>query len=81
MKIPFQKPIEVYMNNIGAIFLIINRNTSERSRHSNVRFHYIRDLMDEGLIKISLMKSEQNEADIFTKILEKKRSTNIKKIK
>ena len=69
MKINFQKPIDVKIDNVGAIFLVKNRNTSERTRHIDARFHYIRDLVDEGLVKISFVKSEHNVADIFTKNL------------
>ena len=69
ISIEFQKPIEVKIDNVGALFLVKSRNTSERTRHIDARYHYIRELVDEGLIKIEFIRSEDNVADIFTKNL------------
>jgi hypothetical protein len=69
MKIAYKKPINIHVDNIGAIFLAGNRNSNERSKHIDMKYHYICDLIDEGLIDIKFVRSESNLADLFTKNL------------
>jgi hypothetical protein len=49
LEIEFRKPIRVQVDNIGAIFLSENRNSSERAKHINIKYHYIREQIDVGL--------------------------------
>ena len=60
MKIEYQRPIKVNIDNVGALFLVRNRNTSERTRHINIRYHFIQELVEKGLIKVEFIKSEEN---------------------
>jgi hypothetical protein len=69
MHIEYKKPINIHVDNIGAIFLAGNRNSSERSKHIDMKYHFVRDLIDEGLIDVKFVRSEQNLADLFTKNL------------
>jgi len=69
LEMEFIKPINVYVDNIGAIFLAENRNSSDRTKHIDMKYHYVRDVIDEGLIAVKFVKSENNLADLFTKNL------------
>jgi hypothetical protein len=69
MKIEYKKPINVYVDNIGAIFLAENRNSSDRSKHIDIKYHFVRDLIDEGLVDVKFVRSQENLADLFTKNL------------
>jgi hypothetical protein len=69
MKVEYEKPIKVNIDNVRALFLIKNMNTSERTRHIDSMYHFTRELTEEGLIKVEFIKSEDNMADIFTKSL------------
>jgi hypothetical protein len=69
IKIEYKKPINVYVDNIGAIFLAGNRNSSDRSKHIDMKYHFVRDLIDEGLIDVKFVCSPENLADLFTKNL------------
>ena len=40
---------------------------SQRTKHVDVREHYVRQYVEDGLVKIVFVKSEENEADIYTK--------------
>ncbi|KAL7572873.1 hypothetical protein ACA910_004527 [Epithemia clementina (nom. ined.)] len=62
-----QYPVTVYVDNIGAIWLANNQNTSERTKHIDVRSHYVREYIEDGIVKIIFVKSEDNDADIETK--------------
>jgi hypothetical protein len=41
MKVEYEKPIKVNIDNVGALFLIKNRNTIERTRHIDSRYQRI----------------------------------------
>jgi hypothetical protein len=60
-------PITLRVDNTGAIYLANNHTTSPRTKHIDIRAHYVRELIDNGIIKIIFIKSEDNDADIFTK--------------
>jgi hypothetical protein len=69
MKIAYKKPINIHVDNISAIFLAGNQNSSERSKHIDMKYHYVCDLIDEGLIDVKFVRSASNLADLFTKNL------------
>jgi hypothetical protein len=60
-------PIIVRVDNVGAIFMSENVSTSSRTRHVDIRYHYVREYVEEGFIKIIFVKSAENIADGFTK--------------
>jgi hypothetical protein len=55
------------MDNTGAIYLANNYATGPRTKHIDIRTHYVRELIINGILKIEFVKSEDNDADIFTK--------------
>jgi len=60
-------PIKVRVDNIGAIFMSENVTTSNRTKHVDIRYNYVREFVEDGFIEISFVRSEDNRADIFTK--------------
>ena len=60
-------PIIVRVDNIGAIFMSENVTTTQRTKHVDIRYNYVREYIQDGFIKIIFVKSEDNKADIFTK--------------
>jgi hypothetical protein len=67
MGIKIELPIVVRVNNIGAIFMSENVSTTSRTRHVDVRYHYVREYVEDGFVKIVFVRSEDNLADEFTK--------------
>jgi hypothetical protein len=55
------------VDNVGAIFMTENVATSGCTNPIDVRHHYVRELVEEGFIKIIFVKLENNLADRFTK--------------
>jgi hypothetical protein len=45
------------------------RSTSERTRHINVRYYFIKDRVDTGEINIQHLSTDEMTADILTKPL------------
>ncbi|CAM9308868.1 unnamed protein product [Sphacelaria rigidula] len=61
--------IVLYEDNEGAKALADNPLSSGRSKHIDVRWHLIRDLVRTGAVRIVHVDSEWQHADIFTKPL------------
>lgn len=61
----------VFLNadNQSAISIVKNAQFNKRSKHIDVRFHFIHVKVREGLIKIEYVCTENNIADIFMKAL------------
>ena len=67
MNITVELPITVPVDNVGAIWLSNNRNTGDRTKHIDIRTSFVKEYQEDGKIIIKFVKSEDNEADIFTK--------------
>ena len=62
-------PIVIRVDNVGAIFIGTNMPVSQRSKHIDVRYHFVREFVHDGFIRIIFVKTKDNDADIFTKNL------------
>jgi hypothetical protein len=60
-------PAIIYEDNIGAIYFVKNQQVSARTKHIDVRHHYLRDLHENGRLEVRFKRSEDNSADIMTK--------------
>jgi hypothetical protein len=67
MGIKVELPIVVRVDNVGAIFMAENASATSRTRHVDARYHYVREFIEEGFIKIIFVRSKDNLADGFTK--------------
>jgi hypothetical protein len=57
----------IYEDNLGALFLVKNRQVSARTKHIDVRHHYMRELQANKSIDVRFKRSEKNSSDIMTK--------------
>ena len=72
------QPIDLRIDNQSAIALIdLDGSVNERSKHIEVRYHWIRDAVRKGLISPSHIPSELNISDILTKPLVKATHTRL----
>ena len=67
MHIEVELHIPVHVDNVGAIWLSINRTTTDRTKHIDIRTSFVKEYQEYGKIIIKFVKSEDNEADFFTK--------------
>jgi hypothetical protein len=66
--IPVKLPIMVRNDNIGAMFMAEKNASSDiRTRHIDTRYHFIREHVEDGFIKIVFVKIDNNHSDLFTK--------------
>jgi hypothetical protein len=60
----------VYQDNMSTISMVkAGKPTSDRSRHINVRYFFIKDRVDSGEIAIQYLPTDEMTADILTKPL------------
>ena len=62
-------PITLRGDNVGAFSLIKAPTITKRSKHIDVRFHYTREAVEQGIICLETIPSYDNLADGFTKLL------------
>ncbi|GJT12432.1 hypothetical protein Tco_0859474 [Tanacetum coccineum] len=63
----------MYCNNKSAIALCCNNVQHSRSKHIDIRFHFIKEQVENGVVEIYFVNTEYQLADIFTKDLGKER--------
>ncbi len=68
LQMPIQ-PITVMEDNQGAIALAKNPIAHSRTKHIDIRFHFVREAQEEELIKIKYCPTEEMVADLLTKPL------------
>ncbi|KAG8474968.1 hypothetical protein CXB51_031696 [Gossypium anomalum] len=71
---------EIRIDNKSAIELAKNPVNHERSKHIDIHFHFIRDHVKEGSVKLVHVASRDQVADIFTKPLSMVLLDNYKKL-
>jgi len=73
-------PTEIYCDNKSAIALSKNPVFHGRSKHIDIRFHKIRELIAEKEVVIEYCPTEEQIADIFTKPLKTESFYKLKKM-
>jgi hypothetical protein len=60
-------PAIICEDNQGAIFLATNSQVGMRTKHIDVRYHFLRDKVEDGSICFVYVRSENNPSDLCTK--------------
>ena len=59
----------IYGDNQGSLKLTANPEMHDRSKHIDVQYHYVRELAEQGVIKVEYMPTADMAADCLTKPL------------
>ncbi|QRV89278.1 Retrovirus-related Pol polyprotein from transposon TNT 1-94 [Ceratobasidium sp. AG-Ba] len=70
---PMQHPMSIRTDNTAAIALAKDPQYHGRSKHIDIRHHFIREQITRKRVDVSHISGEQNLADLFTKALPKHR--------
>ncbi|GMH04121.1 hypothetical protein Nepgr_005960 [Nepenthes gracilis] len=62
---------EILCDSESAIHLCKNSSFHSRSKHIDVRYHWVRDVFDDGQLSIGKVRSNDNGSDMLTKVLPK----------
>ncbi|GKD98722.1 retrovirus-related pol polyprotein from transposon TNT 1-94, partial [Tanacetum coccineum] len=66
--------IPLYCDNKSAIALCYNNVQPSRSKHIDVRYHFIKEQVENRVVELYFVRTEYQLADIFTKALPRERS-------
>ena len=64
-----QESVAINCDNSSAICLAKHQTFHERSKHIDVRLHFIRDEIDKGSVRVEKVGTEHNAANMLTKAL------------
>jgi hypothetical protein len=69
MNMKVKLPATLHVDNIGAIYLSSSQMSSQQTKHIDIRYHGMKEYIEDGLINIVFVPSADNDSDIFTKNL------------
>ncbi|GKA91026.1 hypothetical protein Tco_0812896 [Tanacetum coccineum] len=61
--------IPLYCDNRSTISLCCNNVQHSRSKHIDIRYHFIREQVENGVVELYFVTTDYQLADIFTKAL------------
>ena len=76
-----KESVIVNIDNQGAISLAKNPVHHQRSKHIDIRYHFIRNEIQNGIVDLKYVKSEDNVSDIFTKPVSKSKLLKFENIR
>jgi transposase InsO family protein len=62
-------PMRLLIDNTAALAIAKNPIASNRSKHIDVQYHFVRERVESGEILVAHVPSEDNVADLLTKVL------------
>ena len=54
-------------DNTGEIFILNNDQVGQRTKHIDIKWHHVRDMIKDGDLVATYVRSKDNLADIMTK--------------
>jgi hypothetical protein len=71
--VSIEKPTTLYEDNQGCIAMAKNPVNHERTKHIDIRYHFVREKVEEGIVQVEYLETEEMLADILTKGLARDR--------
>ena len=78
MTIEVKEPIQLLVDNKSAINLANNPISHGRSKHIETRYHFLREQVNSGKLKLVYCPTQQQLADVLTKPLKKERFEHLR---
>ncbi|KAE9007409.1 hypothetical protein PR001_g16978 [Phytophthora rubi] len=69
--------LRIGIDNQAAHTMATNPTYSRRTRHIELRWHFVREQVERGVIELHKIRGDVNPADTFTKPLDKLRLQNM----
>jgi ABC-type molybdate transport system substrate-binding protein len=63
------KPVTLFVDNNSAIALMKNPVFHGRSKHIDLKYHFIRECVERGQIVVKKVRTEEQKADVLTKAM------------
>ena len=70
----------VYCDNSSAIDISKNHVQHSKTEHIEIRYHFIRDLVERKIVCFEYIPTESQNADIFTKSLDRSKFETLRQV-
>ena len=70
---PLKEPIKFYVDNQSAIKLVENPVAHDRTKHIDIKYHFIRDIESRKIISVKYCPTNDQVADVLTKPLSREK--------
>ncbi|KAF0729711.1 hypothetical protein Ae201684_012771 [Aphanomyces euteiches] len=67
MSFVVNSPTYLHVDNQSTIQVVHRSSSHDRTKHIRLRFHFIKDLVEEGMIKLRYINTKEQVADILTR--------------
>ena len=67
-----QKHLTIYCDNTSAINNSKNPIQHSRTKHIEIRHHFIREFVEDGTLTLEFIHTDDQKANLFTKLLDSK---------
>ena len=64
-----QENIAVLCDNQSAIFLVKNQTYHARTKHIDVKYHYVREIIESGVMLLRKIDTKDNLSDMLMKVV------------
>ena len=71
MKVKIKEPIVMFCDNTSAINISKNLVMHSKTKHISIKYHFVRELVQDKEIRLEYVHTKEQIADIFTKPLPK----------
>ena len=75
-----QDTMVVYCDNSSAIDIFKNPVQHSKTKHIEVRYHFIRDLVERKIVCLEYIPTERQNADVFTKPLDRSKFETLRQV-
>ena len=66
-----QSTSTLYGDNQGSLAMALNIENRARTRHIKIHYHYVRDKVEDGTIRLDYLNTKDMLADMLIKLLQK----------
>lgn len=71
MKVEYEEPITIFCDNSSTINISKNLVLHSKTKHISIKFHFLREQVNKGEVRLEYVPSKDQLVDIFTKPLPK----------
>ena len=75
-----QDTVVVYYDNSSSIDISKNPVQHSKTKHIEIRYHFIRDLVERKIMCLEYILTERQNADIFTKPLDRSKFETLRQV-
>ena len=65
------KPTVIHHDNQSCVQMSMNPVFHDKSKHIEIRYHFIRDMVQKGAVKLQYIPTDDQTADVLTKLIPK----------